>query len=83
MRLLILVFAFCTFAASQTAPPAGGIEKLSPALDSIVASSAAVETLGSGLSSLEGPLWVRKGGYLLFSGLRTNAIHKWTPEGEG
>jgi gluconolactonase len=82
MKLWILIFTFCALATGQTAASAaGGIERLNPALDKIVAPSAAVEALGGGLSSLEGPLWVRKGGYLLFSGLRTNAIHKWTPEG--
>jgi gluconolactonase len=30
----------------------------------------------------EGPLWVRDGGYLLFSDVRGNALYKWAP-GEG
>ena len=53
------------------------VVRLDPALDKIVPPNAQVEKLAGGLGRIEGPLWVRDGGYLLFSDL--NAIKQWTP----
>ena len=61
----------------------GKIERLDPALDAIVAPGAAMEIVAEGFDWSEGPLWVREGGgYLLFSDIPPNRIHKWTP-GQG
>jgi len=51
-----------------------------PALDKIVPPKAQVEKVADGLERSEGPLWDRKGGYLLFSDL--NSIKQWA-EGKG
>ena len=59
----------------------GKIERLDPALDAIVAPGAAMEIVAEGFDWSEGPLWVREGaGYLLFSDIPPNRVHKWTPE---
>jgi gluconolactonase len=67
-------------ASSQT--PSIGIERLDPALDALVAPDAKIEQLAQGFQWAEGPVWRRKGGYLLFSDVPANTIFKWK-EGEG
>jgi gluconolactonase len=58
------------------------IERLDPALDRLIASDARIETLGEGYDWTEGPVWVKKGGYLLFSDIPKNIVHRWK-QGEG
>lgn len=61
---------------------AGSVLKLDDALDAIVPADYTIEKLAGGFIFTEGPIWVREGGpYLLFSDVRGNAIHKWTPGG--
>jgi gluconolactonase len=38
--------------------------------------------LAGGFQFLEGPVWVREGGYLLFSDPNANRIYRWTPDGD-
>ena len=64
------------------APKPPGIERLDPALDQLVAPDAAIEVLAGGYDWTEGPVWVKEGGYLLFSDIPPNAIHRWK-QGEG
>jgi gluconolactonase len=58
------------------------IERLDPALDRLIASDAKIETLGEGYDWTEGPVWVKNGGYLLFSDIPKNIVHRWK-QGEG
>jgi len=55
------------------------VARLNPGLDDIVPTDAKVEKLADHFGFLEGPVWVRKGGYLLFSDIPANVIYKWTP----
>ena len=55
--------------------------RLDAALDKIVPAGAKVEKVASDLRFSEGPVWIGKGGYLLFSDLPANAIMKWSPTG--
>jgi gluconolactonase len=55
------------------------IIRLNPAVDEIVPADAKVEKLAGDFGFLEGPVWVRKGGYLLFSDIPANVIRKWNP----
>jgi len=57
------------------------VVRLDPALDKIVASGAKVEKLAGDLRFTEGPVWIREGGYLLFSDVPANAIMKWPATG--
>ncbi len=59
----------------------GNIVRSDPALDKLVPPGAKIEKLHDGFRFIEGPIWVRSGGYLLFSDLQVNAIMKWTPDG--
>ncbi len=58
------------------------IRRLDPAIDAVVPRNARLEKLAGGFEFLEGPVWVRDGGYLLFSDPNTNQIYRWTPDGE-
>jgi gluconolactonase len=69
----------------QTPPPpanAMSIERLDPALDRLIAPDAKIEVLAEGHDWTEGPLWIKRGGYLLFSDIPKNSIYRWK-EGEG
>ncbi|MEO8138350.1 MAG: SMP-30/gluconolactonase/LRE family protein, partial [Gemmatimonadota bacterium] len=60
----------------------GSITRLDPAFDALVAKDAKLEKLAGGFEFLEGPVWVRDGGYLLFSDPNTNNIYRWSPDGQ-
>jgi len=55
------------------------VARLNRSLDEIVAPDAKVEKVADSFGFLEGPVWVRKGGYLLFSDIPANVIYKFTP----
>ena len=59
----------------------GTVRRQSAALDALVATDAVIEQLGWGYTWAEGPVWVKDGGYLLFSDPRTNTIYRWAPGG--
>ena len=58
------------------------IERLDPALDQLIAPDASVEVLAEGYDWSEGPVWVKDGGFLLFSDVPRNVILRWK-QGEG
>ena len=55
------------------------VQRIDPALDDLVPAGAAVEKVLGNLQFAEGPVWVRSGGYLLFSDIPANAVMKWAP----
>jgi gluconolactonase len=59
-------------------PIVGQIHRLSPALDAVIAPDAAIEQLAEGFIWAEGPVWVRDGGYLLFSDVPGNVMYRWS-----
>ncbi len=71
---LLLLVAMLPLAAED-------VERLDPALDKIVPAGAKVEKIVGNQRFTEGPVWIREGGYLLFSDLPANAIFKWAPGG--
>ena len=58
------------------------IERLDPALDRLIAPDTSVEVLAEGFDWSEGPVWVKDGGFLLFSDVPRNVILRWK-QGEG
>ena len=54
-----------------------------PALDKIVPPNPKIFKLAEGFKFTEGPVWDRKGGFLLFSDPNNNTIYKYSPEGNG
>jgi gluconolactonase len=70
--------------AEQEISPAANIKivRLDPRFDKLVPADAVVEKLADGYNWVEGPVWDRKGGFLLFSDIPSNSIFKWE-EGKG
>ncbi|MES2442978.1 MAG: SMP-30/gluconolactonase/LRE family protein [Pseudomonadota bacterium] len=60
----------------------GGVKKFDAALDAVIDVNAPVEVLATGYKWAEGPVWVKDGGYLLFSDVPSNICWKWQ-EGQG
>jgi gluconolactonase len=62
------------------------IEQFDPTLDKIISTSEPIKELASGfggdLGPAEGPVWIKEGGYLLFSDIHNNKRMKYTP-GQG
>lgn len=58
----------------------GSIEVIDPAFSQLLAPGAAIEVLGEGFAWSEGPVWVKNGGYLLFSDIPPNKMMKWDPQ---
>jgi len=54
-----------------------------PAIDAIVPRNPKIFKLAEGFKFTEGPVWDRKGGYLLFSDPNSNTIYKYSPDGNG
>jgi len=60
----------------------GKLESKGPRFDQLVAPDAAIEKLAQGFAWAEGPIWMKDGGYLLFSDVISNTVFKWKA-GEG
>ena len=82
LRLCLFVLLFSITVAAQNSIDLR-VERLDPALDALIAPGEQPELLkGDYFGLLEGPVWVRGGGYLLFSDLAANRIYKWTSDGQ-
>jgi gluconolactonase len=62
----------------MTYPIVGQIHRRSPALDVVVAPDAPIQQLAEGFIWAEGPVWVRDGGYLVFSDVPGNVMYRWS-----
>jgi gluconolactonase len=69
-------------AQAETPKTTGKIERLDPALDELIQQDAKIEVISTGHEWSEGPVWIEKGKYLLFSDIPRNHILKWK-RGEG
>lgn len=58
------------------------VVRLDPEMDGLVGSNPKIFKLAEGFKFTEGPVWVRDGGYLLFSDPNSNVIYKYTRDGE-
>lgn len=65
-------------AASPAYPRIGGIRRLAPELDAVIAPDAAIEQLADGMTWAEGPVWIWEQRSLLFSDVPANTIHRWS-----
>lgn len=79
--LSILSICFASFVLAEEKPNSS-IERLDASFNELVPEGATVELIGKGFQWTEGPVWIKKGGYLLFSDIPNNRINKWK-EGEG
>lgn len=63
--------------AQTNYPTLGKVVRIDPSLDKLISSDARIEVLSSGYQWTEGPVWVKNGGYLLFSDVPANTIYRW------
>jgi gluconolactonase len=82
LYLVAAIAIFCAPSWPQSLTP-GGIVRLDPSVDRVLAADAKLELLqGEGIfEGGEGPLWVQRSnvGFLLFSDVSGNQIFKWVP----
>jgi gluconolactonase len=82
MMRFLSTFALAMLALGQTGtvvrPTIGEVVRLDDRLNALIGLDAKIEVLGSGFEWAEGPVWVRNGGYLLFSDIPRNSVMKWT-----
>lgn len=78
LALLLLVCFACRPAAPVARELVGSVERLDPALDSLVAPDARYEVLATGFQWSEGPVWRGRQADLLFSDVPANTIYRWT-----
>src|SRR5215208_534597 len=64
-------------ADEQRSRNVGTVERLDPLLDKLVPPGARMEVIGEGYAWCEGPVWVPKRHFLLFSDIPNNAIMRW------
>lgn len=78
--------------ACAAAPPAstgdpitvitdGRIDRWDPAMDAIVPKDWKIEKIAEGFGWAEGPIWIKSGGYLLFTDVPGNKMWKWSQQG--
>lgn len=60
----------------------GEVLRKDPAIDRIIPRGARIEKLAGGFQFTEGPVWVKDGGYLLFSDPNANTIYRYSPDGQ-
>jgi gluconolactonase len=90
MRLFsATAWVLCSVAsAASVAAPAtptkieeASIDRFDPAIDAIVPKDWKIEKLAEGFGWAEGPIWVKSGGYLLFTDVPGNRMWKWSQKG--
>ena len=61
-------------------PALGKVVRANAKLDALIEPGTQIEMLASGFEWSEGPVWDRKGQFLLFSDIPNNSVMKWTRE---
>ncbi len=80
-RLLVLpVMLLGEEASAETIPIS--IIRSDPRFEALLPAEPVLERIAGGLSWVEGPVWHKGDGYLLFSDIPANTVYKWKP-GEG
>ncbi len=60
----------------------GTLEVNDPKFFTLIELSAPIQKLASGFDWSEGPVWMKEGGFLVFSDVPSNTVYRWK-EGEG
>lgn len=79
--LIVLVCALVACTPKKEVKIIGEIQRLDPALDSILAPDAKAEIIAEGYDWSEGPIWVGEHNMLLFSDVPQNIVYQWTEAG--
>ncbi|NYZ62765.1 SMP-30/gluconolactonase/LRE family protein [Luteimonas deserti] len=59
-------------------PSIGRVASEEPRFERVVAADARIERLAEGFTWAEGPTWIEDGGYLLFTDVPENRMHRWS-----
>lgn len=84
--LLVPMVGACTSPENSTDtttapyPILGSIDRLDPALDSLISPAAQLEIIADGFEWTEGPVWIPQGSYLLFSDVPQNSVFQWSEQ---
>lgn len=82
LTTFLTVVTMSTIHAQKVYPTLGKITQFDTTLGSLLPVDSRIEILSSGYVWSEGPIWNKKGKYLLFSDVPANTIFKWD-ESEG
>jgi gluconolactonase len=58
----------------------GKIQREDPAIDELIPRDAVIEVLADGFDWSEGPVWIKKEGFLLFTDIPKNSVFKWNEQ---
>ncbi|NOS80482.1 MAG: SMP-30/gluconolactonase/LRE family protein [Nitrospira sp.] len=78
--VVLALIVLYSSAWAETVPAT--ITSLDPRFDQLVPKGAKLDKVADGFTWVEGPVWHKQGGYLLFSDIPANSVYKWKP-GEG
>lgn len=81
-RIVYIVVALLASVETRAEHVAAKITSFDPRFDHLVPEDAKLEKIADGFTWVEGPVWNKQGGYLLFSDIPANAVYKWRA-GEG
>lgn len=81
-RMCLAGLAALPIAGVARAETVGSIQRFDPELDTVVDVNTPIEVIVTGIQWAEGPVWVKDGGYLVFSDPPANTAYRWK-EGEG
>ena len=81
LSLAALMLMGTVHAAAPVKIEEATIDRWDPAMDAIVPKDWKIEKLAEGFGWAEGPIWVKSGGYLLFTDVPGNKMWKWSEKG--
>jgi gluconolactonase len=76
--LIAILFSISNIYSQRAFSTIGKVVRIEPEFDNLMPKDSKIEVLASGFVWSEGPVWVKNGGYLLFSDVPNNVVHKWT-----
>ncbi len=71
------LLTYLTMSAQPTYPTLGKVHYDDPRLEKLLPKTSQLQVLASGFVWSEGPVWIKDGGYLIFSDVPQNTIFKW------
>ena len=78
--LFVALAALAAPAQEKKPVTVGSFDRKDPKFDELIPKDAVIEVLAGGLKWSEGPVWIKDGGYLLFSDIPNNMVYKWSPK---
>ena len=79
---IIILGALCNQTPALAETTDVTISRLDSRFDQLVPKDAKLEKIAEGFTWVEGPVWNKQGGYLLFSDIPANVVYRWRP-GDG